>query len=166
MQAHFAASNLKVLPTAIGKTPPSFLYIATSKSIKPRERMEMGGLWVMELGGCLWVIKLGRLCVMELGGVLQMFGLGLSEHAVEDLPPVEQYAPLDMLHTLCTEMLNFLLAISETHPGFTLLISIICLKNGYLNNNKNVLYVTSKMLWLQILQLQFLVLVLLPLKCY
>ena len=60
---------------------------------------------------------------------------GLVELVAEGLPPVEQSAPLNMPETFCTEMLKFLPAMPEAHPGCTVLVSITCLNNGYLNNN-------------------------------
>ena len=100
--------------------------------------MELGGgLWVMELGGGLWVMELGGgLWVMELGGGLWMLEQGLAELAAEGLPPVEQSVPLDMPQTFCTEILKFFPAMPEAHAGCTVPVSINCLNNNYLNNNK------------------------------
>ena len=60
---------------------------------------------------------------------------GTGGTVAEGLPPVEQSAPLNMPQTFCTEMLKFLPAMPEAHPGCTVLVSITCLNNGYLNNN-------------------------------
>ena len=76
--------------------------------------MEQEGLWVMKQG--------------------------LVELVAEGLPPVEQFAPLNMPQTFCTEMLKFLSAMPEAHPGCTVLVSITCLNNGYLNNKKSSIY--------------------------
>ena len=65
-----------------------------------------------------------------------MMEQGLAELAAEGLAPVEQSAPLDMVQTFCTEMLKFLSAMPETHAGCTMLVSINCLNNSYLNNSK------------------------------
>ena len=73
-------------------------------------RMEWEGLWVMEQG--------------------------LAELAAEGLPPVDQSAPLNVPKTFCTEILKFLPAMPEAHPGCTVFVSITCLNNGCLNNNK------------------------------
>ena len=78
---------------------------------------------------------------MELGGGLWILEQGLEELAAEELPQVEQSAPLDMPQTFCTKMLKFLPTMPETHPGCTALVSIICLNNGYINNNKKALYI-------------------------
>ena len=81
--------------------------------------LELGGLWVMEQGGELWMLE-----------------QGLAELTAEGLHPVEQSAPLDMPQTFCTEMLKFLPAMPEAHPGCTLLVSNNYLNNNYLNNNQ------------------------------
>ena len=73
--------------------------------------------------------------MMELEG-LWVMKHGLVELVAEGLPPVEQSAPLNMPQTFCTEMLKFLPAMPEAHPGCTVLVFITCLNNGYINSNK------------------------------
>ena len=103
------------------------------------------------------------------GKGLWMLEQELAELAAEGLPPVEQSVPLDMPQIFCMNMLKFPPAMLETHPGCSVLLSIFCLNNGYLNNRKALsLYklALKKKLWLQTLLLQFLVLVFLLPKCW
>ena len=70
-----------------------------------------------------------------------MMEQGLVELAAEGLPPVEQSSSLNMPQTFCTEMLKFLPAMPEAHPGCTVLLSINCLNIGISKTTKKGLYI-------------------------
>ena len=81
--------------------------------------------------------------MLEQGGGLWMLEQGLAELAAEELPPVEQSAPLDVPQVFCTEMLKCFPEMPEAHPGCTVLVSINCWNNDYVNNNqKSSVYVS------------------------